>query len=57
MSATTRRAVITARIHPEHLEQLRQLADERDSTVSRLVARCVADQLDKPKQTDVRTQH
>jgi predicted transcriptional regulator len=45
MSTTTRRTVVTARIQSHHVEQLRQLAEERDTTISRLIARAVADQL------------
>jgi predicted transcriptional regulator len=47
MSTTTPlRTVVTVRIRTEHVEQLRRLADRQDSTVSRLVARAVADKLD-----------
>jgi hypothetical protein len=45
MSTTTPRTVVTARIQSHHVEQLRRLAEERDTTISRLIARAVADQL------------
>jgi hypothetical protein len=45
MSTTTPRTAVTARIAPQHVEQLRKLADERDTTVSRLINRAVADKL------------
>jgi predicted transcriptional regulator len=43
MSTTAPREVVTARIYSQDIAQLRQLADEQDSTVSRLVARAVAE--------------
>jgi predicted transcriptional regulator len=45
MSTTTPRTAVTARIDSQNVEQLRQLADERDTTVSRLINRAVADKL------------
>jgi hypothetical protein len=45
MSIATRRAPVTARIAPQHVDELRRLAYERDTTVSRLIARAVADHL------------
>lgn len=52
MSTTTRRAPVTVRIAQHHLEQLQRLAIERDTTVSRLVARAVSDKLDHQGELD-----
>lgn len=46
MSATSQRTPITVRINPEHHQQLQQIAERQDSTVSRLVARAVAERLE-----------
>jgi hypothetical protein len=58
MSTTTPRTAVTARIGPQNVEQLRQLAIEHDSTVSRLINRAVADKLAatraQPPNTDAR---
>jgi hypothetical protein len=45
LSTTSPRTVVTARIATHHVLELRRLAEERDTTVSRLVARAVADKL------------
>ena len=37
--------VINARVHPEHAEQLRQIAQRNASTISRTVARIIAEKL------------
>jgi hypothetical protein len=52
MSTTTPRTVVHARIQSHHVDQLRQLAVERDTTVSRLIARAVADQLNNAEKRD-----
>ena len=54
MSTTAPRTVVTARIHTDDFELLRQLAEERDTTVSRLVARAVRDKLDANQSTNVK---
>jgi hypothetical protein len=41
----TRSATVYARVTEHHHDQLRQLAVDRDTTVSRLVARAVVDKL------------
>jgi hypothetical protein len=46
MSQTTASAVITARVKPHHVEQLRQIADHNASTVSRVVGRILEVHLD-----------
>lgn len=51
MSTTTPRTAVTVRIDPQHIEQLRHIADRNASTVSRTVARLVADQLNATQQT------
>jgi len=52
MSTTSQRTAVTVRIHPHHVQQLRQLARQQDSTVSRLVARAVAERLSAIQQKD-----
>ena len=47
---TTQRQVVSVRIHEHHLAELRRLAERNSTTVSRLVAKCVADQLEPSSQ-------
>lgn len=48
---STQRQIVSVRIEPQHVAELRRLAAANATTVSRLVARCVANQLDATKHT------
>ena len=50
--STTLRQVVSVRIHEHHLAELRRRAERNATTVSRLVAKCVADQLEPPATDD-----
>jgi hypothetical protein len=53
MSITSRREPVTARIAPDHVEQLRKIADRNASTISRTIARIIAERLSaQPNDTD-----
>ncbi len=43
---TTPTAVVNARVQQHHANQLRQIADQNASTVSRIVGRIIAERLD-----------
>jgi predicted DNA-binding ribbon-helix-helix protein len=57
MIATQRAATVHARITTHHFDQLQQLAAERDTTISRLVARAVTDKLDALNASDAQESH
>jgi len=46
-TSSSPRTVVTARIASQHVAELRRRAEANDTTVSRLVARAVADQLER----------